>query len=241
MSALRKEDARIDELPVRQQFSIVEYDDSPPEFLDREVERWNYKTHAAGFVASFTATAFLVKVATVVGSVWEIAGCLIYAATMNAVYLCSTLSHGEFGPVWRHRFRTLDQVSIFLFISGSFTPYAITFLRTPVGWSLLAASWSLAITGSALKIFVTRDKMVPVWFYVLMGWFPAITLLKIAFIVPLAATQCIVAGGLAYTVGTYFLVFDHRARWYHPTWHLLVIVGTGCHFAAILISLLHLA
>lgn len=222
------------------QVLIIEFNNSPPEFLDREVERWNFRTHAIGFVASCTATLFLVAVATLVGSAWELAGCAIYAATMNAVYLFSTLSHGEFGPIWRNRFRTLDQISIFLFISGSFTPYALTFLRTPLGWSLLTASWGLAITGSALKVFVTKDKMVPVWFYVLMGWFPAVALYKIAFLIPAEATQCIVAGGLAYTMGTYFLVFDHRARWFHPTWHLLVILGTGCHFAAILIYLLNL-
>ena len=42
------------------------------------------------------------------------------------------------------------------------------------------------------------------------------------------------AGGLAYTVGTLFLVNDHRNWFFHATWHLFVIAGSTLHYLAIL-------
>jgi len=40
-------------------------------------------------------------------------------------------------------------------------------------------------------------------------------------------------GGLCYTVGTVFLMFDNLARHFHAIWHLLVIAGSACHFFVI--------
>jgi len=42
-------------------------------------------------------------------------------------------------------------------------------------------------------------------------------------------------GGLCYTFGTLFLIFDHRVRHFHALWHLCVIAGSACHFFVILI------
>ena len=42
-----------------------------------------------------------------------------------------------------------------------------------------------------------------------------------------------VAGGLAYTIGTIFLQRDERVPYFHAIWHLLVITGSACHFVAV--------
>ena len=42
------------------------------------------------------------------------------------------------------------------------------------------------------------------------------------------------AGGLAYTGGVVFFVFDSRWRYAHFVWHLFVLAGTACHFFAVL-------
>jgi hemolysin III len=41
-------------------------------------------------------------------------------------------------------------------------------------------------------------------------------------------------GGLCYTAGTVFLIFDNHVRHFHALWHLLVIAGSACHFFVIL-------
>ena len=40
-------------------------------------------------------------------------------------------------------------------------------------------------------------------------------------------------GGLCYTVGTLFLVFDYKAAYLHAVWHLFVIAGSAWHYFAI--------
>ncbi|MEZ5328253.1 MAG: hypothetical protein R3F19_24675 [Verrucomicrobiales bacterium] len=47
----------------------------------------------------------------------------------------------------------------------------------------------------------------------------------------------LVAGGLAYTDGTYFFARDHRP-YYHAIWHLFVLGGSALHFAAVALLLL---
>jgi hemolysin III len=41
------------------------------------------------------------------------------------------------------------------------------------------------------------------------------------------------AGGIAYTAGTLFFA-NERLRYAHFVWHLFVLAGTSCHFAAVL-------
>jgi hemolysin III len=43
----------------------------------------------------------------------------------------------------------------------------------------------------------------------------------------------LVAGGIAYTTGVLFFV-SNRLRYAHLVWHLFVLVGTSCHFLALL-------
>jgi hemolysin III len=40
-------------------------------------------------------------------------------------------------------------------------------------------------------------------------------------------------GGLCYTIGTVFLVFDYRRLHFHGIWHLFVMAGSICHYCAV--------
>jgi hemolysin III len=41
------------------------------------------------------------------------------------------------------------------------------------------------------------------------------------------------AGGVAYTVGTAFYL-QRTLRYSHAVWHLFVIAGSACHYVAVL-------
>ncbi|MOA36264.1 hemolysin-III related [compost metagenome] len=43
----------------------------------------------------------------------------------------------------------------------------------------------------------------------------------------------LLAGGICYTVGIVFFVFDERFRHWHGIWHLFVIGGSTLHFTAV--------
>ncbi len=143
---------------------------SSSRFVTEEVA--NQWTHGAGFAMSVPAGWWLVRSTLDKHNDWLTLGCAIYAVTLSLLYAASTLSHSVHRGVWRHRFRTLDQVCIFLLIAGNFTPFAMTFLRD--GWwgAALPMMWLFAVAGIVAKLFFTKLHAVAPSFYLLMGWIP---------------------------------------------------------------------
>jgi hemolysin III len=43
----------------------------------------------------------------------------------------------------------------------------------------------------------------------------------------------LMAGGLAYTIGTLFLINQSRLRFGHCAWHVFVLGGSACHAIAV--------
>ena len=197
-------------------------------------EHVNVVTHGLGFGAAVGGAVLLCTTTAFHSTAETFFSCLVYSLSLVGVYLASTLSHCLFSPKWRQRFRRIDQVSIFVFMAGSFTPFAVRYLQTDYWSLLLPITWGIASVGIAVKLLVTRNKMVPVWYYALTGWFPAISLIRIAAMIPTAGLCWILAGGLAYSIGLYYFVNDHKTNYHHGLWHLCVVSGTVCHFVAIL-------
>jgi hemolysin III len=46
-------------------------------------------------------------------------------------------------------------------------------------------------------------------------------------------TAWLVAGGVLYTAGIVFYVYDERVRHFHGIWHLFVLGGSASHWAAV--------
>jgi hemolysin III len=69
--------------------------------------------------------------------------------------------------------------------------------------------------------------------YVAMGWLALIVIGPLVRAIPTSALVWLIAGGLSYTVGTLFY-HNRRIPYSHAIWHLFVLAGSICHFAAIL-------
>ncbi|MCA9187013.1 MAG: hemolysin III family protein [Pirellulaceae bacterium] len=192
-------------------------------------------THGVGFVLSIVGGITLVVRAGTTRDAWCIAGCLIFVATLVAVYAASTLSHCLVDTRRRRMFELIDQAVIYLLIAGTYTPFGLTYLRFGWWWLLLAAMWSLAALGFIAKLaFYDRIGGAAVWTYVLLGWLPVMAVRPIFELVPEAGLYWMFAGGLCYTIGTVFLVCDIQRFHFHAIWHLFVMAGSACHFVAIL-------
>jgi hemolysin III len=198
--------------------------------VEESVNQW---THGIGFALSLPAGWWLVRSALDKHNSWLTAGCAIYAVTLSLLYAASTLSHSVHRGVWRHRFRTLDQVCIFLLIAGSYSPFGMTFLHD--GWwgAFLVGLWIMAVTGIALKLFFTRQYNVSPSYYMLMGWLTAIAMPHYFRCLGGEAVAWIVACGTAYSIGTWFLAHDERPH-FHAVWHLLVLLASACNYILVL-------
>ena len=201
----------------------------------REDELIHAVTHGAGLALSVVGGITLLFFALASGDAWRVAGCSIFSMTLVAVYAFSTLSHSSFKPDLIHLFRRLDQGSIYLLIVGTFTPFALVYLRTGGWWWVLAVMWALALSGCFCKIFFPhRINGVAVWTYLLLGWMPIITAKPLLECLPAAALWWVLIGGLCYTFGTVFLVCNNKRFRFHAIWHMFVIAGSTCHFFTIL-------
>jgi hemolysin III len=195
----------------------------------------NAATHALGFaLAVFGALVMAGSVARS-GDAWLAVGCSVYLASLVAVYAMSTLSHSCRTLKWKVIFRRLDQGFIYLLIAATYTPFSLAYLRDGVWWALLGAMWSVALFGFVAKVFFAhRVEAISLVSYVVLGWMPAIATPALLQTLPLGALWCMLLGGVCYTLGTLFLMNDHRIRHFHAVWHLCVIAGSACHFLGIL-------
>jgi len=168
------------------------------------------------------------------GDPWRIAGCGVFVASLVAVYAASTLSHSCSSVRWKAFFRRLDQGFIYLLIVGTYTPFGLAYWRTTAGWMLLGALWAVAVLGFFAKIVLAhRVHSISMWSYITLGWLPVLAVPSMVHSVPLVIGGWMLVGGLCYTLGTLFLIFDARVRHFHAVWHLLVIAGSVCHFLGI--------
>jgi len=194
----------------------------------------NALTHALGFVLAVVGGLVMVVNVMAHGDPWRIAGCGVFVASLVAVYAASTLSHSSTSVRWKAFFRRLDQGFIYLLIVGTYTPFGLAYWRTPAGWLLLGALWTVAVLGFFSKIFLGhRVHSVSMWSYITLGWLPVLAVPSMVHSVPLVIGGWMLVGGLCYTAGTFFLVFDTRVRHFHAVWHLLVIAGSAFHFLGI--------
>jgi hemolysin III len=202
-------------------------------------EFFNALTHGAGCVLAVVAAAVLLSQVLRQGDRWQVAAAGVYCATSVAAYAASTLSHVFQAPRARNAFRIADQALIFLFIAGSWTPIAATWLRHGHAWWVFhGAMWVVALGGFLSKaLFAHRVSIgtVSTVLYLVLGWSPVLVSVPLVHALPMPLCLWLLAGGVCYTLGLLFFHFDDRVPYFHATWHLLVIAGSACHYLGILI------
>ncbi|OAI53201.1 hypothetical protein AYO47_05365 [Planctomyces sp. SCGC AG-212-M04] len=196
-------------------------------------ERANQWTHALGLVLSLAAGVVMLAVVWNSHDAGRLWGCAVYVGAMIALYAASTLSHSfKVGP-HREFYRMLDQICIFVFIAACFTCFALTHLRDGFGMTLLLAMWALALTGVIVRLR-SRSETLPIALFLPMGWLPVLVITRIYEVGNWPGLLLVLAGGLSYTGGFWFLANDEKRGWYHPAWHLSTIAGTAFHYMFLL-------
>lgn len=207
----------------------------PEREQSRGEEIANSISHGIGVVAALVAAPFLIIHAAQHEDTGFIVGVSVFAATMVLLYLASTLYHALPQGKAKRVFKTIEYSAIFLLIAGTYTPFTLGVLRGPWGWTLLGIVWSFATIGVALKALDRmHNPIISTSLYLLMGWLILIAIYPLYTRIPTSGLLWLVAGGVAYTIGVFFFATDSRLRYGHFVWHLFVMVGTTCHYFAVL-------
>ena len=195
----------------------------------------NSLSHGLAFLLAVAALPVLVYAAAQRGGAADVVAASLFAGTMIVLYGVSTLYHAM--PIGRAKvwMKRLDHASIYLFIAGSYMPFALGVLKGAWGWSLFGVVWAAAAFGVVAKL-LDRLKH-PLWstgLYVVMGWVALIAIAPLLDRMSASGMWWLVAGGLSYTAGAVVYLFDSKLRYAHFVWHLFVMGGSACHFFAAL-------
>ncbi len=194
----------------------------------------NSVSHGVGLLAVVVAAPVLIADVVQRGGAARVIGASVFVSTVGLVYLTSVLYHALPPNRAKRIFRVLDHGAIFLLIAGTYTPFTLGVLHGPWGWGLLGLVWSLALVGVILK--ATSDAGYPrlsLGLYLAMGWAVLIAIKPLWLLMPAEGIFWLLSGGIAYTAGVPFFAAK-RVRYSHFVWHLFVLVGTTCHFIAVL-------
>ncbi len=167
-------------------------------------------------------------------------GLVVFAVTMTATFVVSTLYHTVgWREVWKDRMLRVDNGAIFAFIAGTYTPIALIVLDGWLTWATLAVAWGIALAGIVqLTFFPRRTTGASLVGYVVQGWLAVALLVPLAQRLPWTALLVAFAGGLLYTAGLVVVVAQRPRLWprvfsYHEVFHVLAIVGAAAHFTVV--------
>lgn len=195
----------------------------------------NSTIHGLGLALSVAALVVLVVKAVQLQRTPLLLASAVFGASMVALYLSSTIYHVLPPGRAKNVFRVIDHSAIYLLIAGTYTPFALGPLRGPWGWSLLGVVWSFAALGVIIKLKLgVLHPRLSIGLYVGMGWMGLVFLQPLLSRMPAGGLWWLLAGGLCYTGGVLFYVWDAQLRFGHALWHVCVVAGTACHFVAVL-------
>jgi len=159
---------------------------------------------------------------------------MVFGVTAFSMFATSVIYHWERSPERKQRLRKLDHSAIYLLIAGTYTPFTLVAMQGAWGWSLFGVVWTLAVLGIVAKTTVGfRYPRLSTILYLGMGWLIVIAIKPLSDFLSASEIAWIGAGGLLYTGGVPFYIWKSK-RYTHAVWHLFVLGGVACHFAAVL-------
>ncbi len=198
-----------------------------------EEEIANSITHGAGWLFAVVALVLLIIFSSLKGDPWLIVSCTIYGTGLVFLFAGSTLYHSIQKPRAKEILKIIDHSAIFFLIAATYTPFTLTVIRGPWGWSLFGVVWGGFIFGTIFKVFFTgKLKWLSVLIYIVLGWCAVLAIGPLLRVLPLEGLLFLLAGGIAYTLGA--IIYGKRGvKYSHAIWHIYVLFGSFFHFCSI--------
>ena len=196
-------------------------------------------SHQWAFFISLGAGAALILAASGTTAVIAMS---IYAFSLSAMLGTSALYHRvTWTPEARVWMRRLDHTMIFVFIAGTYTPFALLVMHGTLADLVLIVVWVTAAAGVVLNLLWISA---PKWFssavYVSTGWVAIVTLPQLWDEIGPVGVGLLALGGALYTAGA--VVYARRRPdprpqvfGYHEIFHVLVIAAAAVQYAAVAI------
>jgi hemolysin III len=201
----------------------------PEELADRCI-------HVLGVGLGIGAALALTWRAALTGDARLLLATAIYALGLIAMLTCSALYNLAPASPRKEWLRRFDHAAIFAMIAGTYTPFLVARMGGGWGFGLLAFVWLVAAIGITLALLRPRRfERLELAAYLLLGWCILLARGPLVDTVAWPAILLLVAGGLLYTFGVVFHLWQ-RLGYHNAIWHGLVLAAAACHYAAVLLG-----
>ncbi|AER31430.1 channel protein (hemolysin III family) [Pantoea ananatis] len=194
----------------------------------------NSISHGLGCLFGIVGLMLLLDKASVMNAgLTAIVSSSLYGGSMILLFLASTLYHAVSHPRAKRVLKKVDHCAIYLLIAGTYTPFLMVGLQSPLAYGLMAVIWGLALLGIIFKLTIAeRFKVLSLVTYLCMGWLSLIVVYQLAMKLSAGGIWLLASGGIIYSLGVIFYV-ARRVPFNHAIWHAFVLGGCVCHFCAI--------
>jgi hemolysin III len=207
------------------------------EHYNRKQETVNGLIHGAGILFGLAGLPVLTSIANVHRNTPAIIGGGIYGFCFLLVFTVSTIYHFSSDPAIKKIFKIFDHIGIYFFIAGTYTPFLLVYMNNSFGRTLLVVLWLLTVAGTLFKARYTgKYEIVSTMIYLAMGWIMFAGGTKFFEELPHSVLIFVCAGGVLYTVGVFFYLWD-KYTYTHAVWHIFVLAAAMCHYVAVLMSM----
>ena len=194
----------------------------------------NSISHGLGCVFGIVGLVLLLTQAVEMqANITAITSYSLYGGSMILLFLASTLYHAIPHQRAKYWLKKFDHCAIYLLIAGTYTPFLLVGLKSPLAQGLMVVIWSLALAGIIFKLTIAhRFKVLSLVTYLSMGWLSLVVIYQLATKLSAGGVCLLAAGGIVYSLGVIFYV-SRRIPYNHAIWHGFVLGGSVLHFCAI--------
>lgn len=195
--------------------------------------------HACAVLLAVGGVAWLFEATLPAGSIRQIIGLALYGVGLIGMFVASAAYNACHPSPAKELLRRADHAMIFVMISGTSTPFALSAFRASAGLLLCALAWVVAAIGVVLTLaFPRRFERTLLALYLVMGWTMFGMGKAYADNLPHITLLLLFVGGVAYSCGA-LVHARSRLPFHNVAWHGSVLLGAGLHWAAVANQLAH--
>ena len=198
--------------------------------------------HLAGAIAAPFALLLLLSIAD---SPRGVVGGAVFGASLVILYSTSATYHLlPLNRRLRSLVRRLDHSIIFVFIAGTYAPFALKLMSNAWGIPVLSVVGGLAGAGFIITLAVpAAPRWIRVGLYLALGWVGIVAISELVTALPKEAFAMLVLGGILFSIGAVIYATRRpnpfpRVFGYHEMFHALQLAATALVYSVVAIYVL---
>jgi hemolysin III len=189
--------------------------------------------HAVAIVAGVIAFAVLFVRIALHGDASDALAVSVYAGSFFLLFGFSCAYNLTPPSDLKALLRRFDHAAIYLMISGTYTAILSQLPNGALAWTLALFIWAVALAGAALEVLRPgKFERGSLFVYLGLGWTGILAANPLEAALPPQTINLIFAGGLFYTFGVPFHLWN-SLKFQNAIWHCFVTIAAGCQYAGI--------